>query len=350
MTGRGPGLLVVGDVVTDVVARHQQPLAPDTDTAARIALLPGGAGANVACWAYWAAGGRTRLLARVGADGADWHRDVLAAAGVEPVLRIDRDAPTAVVIALVDAAAERTLVTDSGAALFLGPADWDEGLLDGMGHVHLSGYLFFSAPGRELAAVVQQAARARGLPVSVDPASAGFLRRLGVERFLEAVAGADLLLPNAAEAALLSGRVEPAASAVRLSTLCTDAAVVVTLGAAGALAAQDGLVIARAPAVPTVPVDSTGAGDAFTGGLLAARLAGAGLPQALAAGCRAGAAAVRLVGGRPPVRSAEGAAGPAPDSGTAGRTGDSGVWSAWGSWGVSGQAGAGGPAVPAEAG
>ena len=46
-----PGLLVVGDVVTDVVARHAEPLAPDTDTAAAIAVLPGGAGANVACWA-----------------------------------------------------------------------------------------------------------------------------------------------------------------------------------------------------------------------------------------------------------------------------------------------------------
>ncbi|GAA3107824.1 hypothetical protein GCM10020254_62150 [Streptomyces goshikiensis] len=41
----GPGaLLVVGDVVTDVVAVHPEPLAPATDTAARIRTLPGGAG------------------------------------------------------------------------------------------------------------------------------------------------------------------------------------------------------------------------------------------------------------------------------------------------------------------
>jgi sugar/nucleoside kinase (ribokinase family) len=308
------GLLVVGDVVTDVVARHAEPLAPDTDTAARIAVLPGGAGANVPCWAARWGAPRVRLLARAGADSAGWHRDALLAAGVEPVLRVDPEQPTAVVIALVDAAAERTLVTDSGAAFRLGPADWDESLLAGVGHVHLSGYLFFSAPGRELAALASKAARARGLPVSVDPASAGFLLRLGVPRFLDAVAGTDLLLPNAAEAALLAGlsapsgpaepveRAEPVdlqRAAAVISARSAGCTVVVTLGAGGALAAVDGRVTARAAAVPARAVDSTGAGDAFAGGLLAARLAGAGLPDALAAGCRAGAEAVAVVGGRP---------------------------------------------------
>ncbi|MYR54777.1 sugar kinase, partial [Streptomyces sp. SID625] len=54
-TGAG-ALLVVGDVVTDVVARHPGPLAPGTDTVAAIRLLPGGAGANVACWAAYRGG------------------------------------------------------------------------------------------------------------------------------------------------------------------------------------------------------------------------------------------------------------------------------------------------------
>lgn len=297
MSGAGRGLLVVGDVVTDVVARHAEPLAADTDTAARIAVLPGGAGANVACWAAHRDAPGVRLLARAGADSADWHRAALAASGVEPVLRVDREHPTAVVIALVDAAAERTLVTDGGAAVRLGPADWDEALLDGIGRVHLSGYLFFCDAGRDLAAAVGKAARARGLPVSVDPASAGFLRGLGVPRFLDLVSGADLLLPNAAEAALLSGADEPAAAAAALSR--RGATVVVTLGAGGAVAAQSGRVAVRTAAVPATAVDSTGAGDAFTGGLLAALLAGADLSEALAAGCRAGAEAVEVVGGRP---------------------------------------------------
>ncbi|WP_225846085.1 carbohydrate kinase family protein [Streptomyces sp. HPF1205] len=290
-------LLVIGDVVTDVVALHRSPLAAHTDTAARIALRPGGAGGNVACWAA-RRGARVRLLARVGADWAAWHEEALRAARVEPALRVDAEAATAVVIALVDAAAERTLVTDSGAAVRLGPDDWDEALLDGTGHVHLSGYLFFSAPGRELAAVVAKAARARGLALSVDPASAGFLRELGTARFLDAVSGTDLLLPNAAEACLLAGRAEPADAAEELSVHC-GATVVVTLGADGALVAAGGRVTARVPGLPRRAVDSTGAGDAFTGALLAARLTGADLPAAVAAGCAAGAEAVTVVGGRP---------------------------------------------------
>src|SRR5690606_41689015 len=47
----GGALLVVGDVVTDGVARHRGPLAPGTDTVASVRRVPGGAGANVACWA-----------------------------------------------------------------------------------------------------------------------------------------------------------------------------------------------------------------------------------------------------------------------------------------------------------
>ena len=38
----GGALLVVGDVVTDIVARHRGPLAPGTDTAAAVRRLPGG--------------------------------------------------------------------------------------------------------------------------------------------------------------------------------------------------------------------------------------------------------------------------------------------------------------------
>jgi len=75
--------------------------------------------------------------------------------------------------------------------------------------------------------------------------------------------------------------------------------VVVKQGGAGALVARSGEVRTRVPAVPATPVDTTGAGDAFTGAFLAALLAGTRPEEAAAEGCRAGARAVEQVGGRP---------------------------------------------------
>ncbi|MET9799936.1 PfkB family carbohydrate kinase [Streptomyces sp. NPDC006368] len=291
-------LLIVGDVVTDVVARHRTPLVPATDTAAEIRTLPGGAGANAACWAARSGCSDVRILARVGTDRASWHEERLRAAGVRPLLVRDEEAPTATVVALVDAATERTFLTDSGAALRLARGDWSPTLLDEVSHLHLSGYLFFAAPSREVASLALAAARERGVPVSVDPASAGFIAGLGVRSFLDAVEGVDVLLPNADEAALLTGLPDPSDAAAKLSH--GFPLVVVTLGAAGALVARCGRVVARVPAPRVRAVDSTGAGDAFTGAFLAARLSGAPPCEAAAAGCRAGARAVTVLGGRPP--------------------------------------------------
>lgn len=292
------GLLVVGDVVTDVVVRHGPAPVRGTDTAARISTLPGGAGANVACWAARSGCRDVRLLARAGADSAAWHQEILHRAGVRAELAVDEEVPTATVVALVDGSAERTFLTDSGAVLRLAPADWSPALLDGIGHLHLSGYLLFGPTSGATARLALREARRRGIPVSVDPASAGFLAGHGVDRFLAAVEGVDLLLPNADEACLLTGLPDPADAAAKLSRHVP--LVAVTLGGRGALLAAAGAVTARVAAVPVrEPVDSTGAGDAFTGGFLAARLAGAGTTEATAAACRAGAEAVTTVGGRP---------------------------------------------------
>ncbi|MEU6280573.1 PfkB family carbohydrate kinase [Streptomyces sp. NPDC047028] len=298
--GRNGALLVVGDVVTDVVARHRGPLATGTDTVAAIRLLPGGAGANVACWAAHTGCADVRLLGRVGADSAAWHERELVTAGVRPRLVVDPRAATGTVICLVDggAAAERTFLTDSGASLRLEPDDWSDAMLDGVARLHLSGYLLFSEPSRALAAVALAAARARGVPVSMDPASAGFLAELEVDRFLAFAKGLDVLMPSRDEACLLTGLSDPADAAAELSRLFP--LVVAKSGVRGALVARAGSVLARVPAPPATARDSTGAGDAFTGAFLAALVAGAHPEEAAARGCRAGARAVERVGGRPP--------------------------------------------------
>ncbi|CAM5689684.1 Sugar kinase OS=Streptomyces alboniger OX=132473 GN=CP975_08405 PE=3 SV=1 [Streptomyces alboniger] len=119
-----------------------------------------------------------------------------------------------------------------------------------------------------------------------------------MDRFLSLVEGVDLLLPSRDEACLLTGLPDAADAAAKLSRHIP--LVVAKQGAEGALVARSGTVVARVPAVPATPRDTTGAGDAFTGAFLAALLTGAAPEDAAAEGCRAGALAVEEVGGRPP--------------------------------------------------
>ncbi|MFI7044428.1 carbohydrate kinase family protein [Streptosporangium sandarakinum] len=300
------GLLVIGDVVTDVVALHGGTalahLAVGTDTAADIVLRPGGSGANTASWAAHL-GADARILTRVGFDTGEWHAAELRRRGVRPHLRVDPERPTAVVIAMVDVTGERSMLTNRGAGGHIGIDDWDESLLDGVGHLHLSGYTLFAEPGLQLSRVALAEAARRGVTASVDPASTGFLRSFGAGRFVEETLSARLIVPNLDEACLLTGESSPERAAERLSLRYGAAAV--KLGSRGALMARGGKLTARVPGLPAEVVDSTGAGDAFAAGLLTALLRGADDEAALDAGRRAGAEAVTAVGGRPCLAGSE---------------------------------------------
>ncbi|GGS71153.1 carbohydrate kinase family protein [Nonomuraea spiralis] len=290
------GLLVIGDVVTDVVALHGSPVMAGTDTAAEIVLRPGGSGANTAAWAAHL-GADSRLLAKLGYDSSEWHTTELVKTGVRPHVAVDPEHPTAVVIAMVDKTGERSMLTNRGAGGLISDADWDPALLGGVGRLHLSGYTLFAPPGLRLVRAAVRDAVAAGVPISVDPASTGPLRDFGVERFMAETAAADLIIPNLDEALVLTGATTPEQAAVLLSE--TYGTAVVKLGAEGAMVAVDGVVTATCAGMSAEVVDSTGAGDAFAAGYLAATLQGAAARLALEAGCRAGAECVAQVGGRP---------------------------------------------------
>lgn len=284
-------VLVIGDVGLDVVVHTGSPIARGTDTGARIRLLPGGAGANVAA-GLASEGLAVTMVGCVGADGGAAAAAALRGRGVRLALRTVPAASTGTVVVLVGADGERSMASDRGANLHLEAADVPDELLAAHRHLHVSGYALFGPP-RDTALGAIRRARALGLTVSLDPASVAPLRAHGPARFCSDVAGCDLLLPNADEAALLTGCLDPAEAALVLAR--EHAAVAVTCGPDGAVWAAGDEVVVRAAQAVTV-VDTVGAGDAFSAGAVAALLTGESADGCLTRGLAAAARCVGTVG------------------------------------------------------
>jgi sugar/nucleoside kinase (ribokinase family) len=296
-----PRVLVVGDVIDDLIVQPDGPIRSDTDTAAHITPSPGGSGANQAVWLA-AAGVEVRFAGRVGARDLARHRATFAEAGVEAHLTGDEERPTGTIVVLVTDGG-RTMFTDRGANLGLRAEHLPDSLLDGVDLVQLSGYALFDPEVRSAVLDLSVRARARAIGLVVDPSSTGFLRDLGVDTFLDLLGalggddGIEVLLPNRDEALLLAGTDDLDAALARL--LDTARCVVITLGGDGVIGAERGGSVVRVDALPVRSVDPTGAGDAFAAGFVAARLIGAELAVALAAGVAHAAQAVVQPGARP---------------------------------------------------
>lgn len=260
-------VVVVGDVCTDVVAVLRGEPAPGSDRPAAITTRGGGAGANVAVHLA-GLGVPVRLAGCIGDDapGAGLTAE-LAAAGVGMALRTVPGVPTGTIVSLVEPDGQRSMLADRGANLHLRPDDVPAPGTGG--HLHLSGYTLLDDGPRTAGLAALRAAVAAGCTVSVDPASTGPLAAYGVPRFLDDTAGTTLLLPNADEARLLTGCPDPEDAGRALARRYP--LVAVSLGADGALWVAGSTVVHR-PAHPATVVDTTGAGDAFAAGLLAAWL------------------------------------------------------------------------------
>lgn len=88
----------------------------------------------------------------------------------------------------------------------------------------------------------------------------------------------DIFAPNQSEAAQLTGESDPKKAAARLAKFCP--LVIIKCGAQGAVA-QAGESVWHSPAIPVEVVDTTGAGDSFNAGFLAAHLNGETLETCL---------------------------------------------------------------------
>lgn len=167
------------------------------------------------------------------------------------------------------------------AASRITPADLDPALIASARFLHASGISqAISETAAETVAAAISMARKAGVRVSYDT---NFRPRLWAAEkarpVIEAAAAqADILKTSVEDAAALFGLSTPAEIA-RHGLGLGAGAVVVTLGARGvALATADGL--EHLPGLPVAAVDATGAGDAFTGALLAELARGATLAAA----------------------------------------------------------------------
>jgi ribokinase len=298
-TRAGGRVVCLGDVMLDICAALPGPLAVGSDTPAPISFLHGGSAANTASWLA-SLGVPCVFAGRVGADS--FGRDAIAALrshGVTARVSIDPVAPTGVCLVLIGPDGERTMVPSAGANANLRAADLGSDLLTASDHLHLSGYSLLGEGSRAAALSTLRLAGAVGASVSVDAASAEPIRAVGAERFLDWVPAGTLLLANADELAALTGTSSPEHRDAGLDALVArQLTVVLKCGSRGSvLATSAGRW--HAPAQAAEVVDSTGAGDAFAAGLLAALWGGADLLDALEQANGLGARAVSKLGARP---------------------------------------------------
>ncbi|WP_196258492.1 carbohydrate kinase family protein [Pelagibacterium limicola] len=293
MSGR---VLVIGDVMTDISVVPDGPIVRGSDVRAVIRQVPGGSGANQAVWLA-AKGADVLFVARVGAGDLPGLEGYFGARGVMTALAGDPDLPTGTLVCLVDSDGERSFLTDRGANTALSSADLPQSLLENVSLLHVSGYSLFEPGPRAAVLALIAAAHASGIAVSIDPASTAFLAEVGVANFLAWTAGADFFFPNAEEAALLAEVDSPYLQIEALEGYYKT--VVLKRGALGAMLGGGGNEIISVPGRKAEVVDTTGAGDAFAGGFLAAHLRGEGPLACLEQAAEAGADAITRIGAQP---------------------------------------------------
>ncbi|MFF1546327.1 carbohydrate kinase [Streptomyces sp. NPDC058291] len=303
-------ITVVGECVADAFTEA----APAANELA-LRVLPGGGPANTAV-ALARLGTPARFLARLSGDVfGRLFRAHLEASGVDLSYAVAAAEPSTLAVAELDPAGQATFSfhAQNTADWQWTPAELAGVDLSGTACVHTGSLALVREPG---GAVVEEflTAAAPRATVSIDPNVRPLLVRPEVYRARLArwCALADILRLSEDDLELLLPGVAPEqacdvwhAAGVRL--------VVITLGSDGALASLDGERL-RVPAVRARVVDTVGAGDSFTAGLLhhlgahgllGGRLDGLGLDE-VAAACRFGAQVAALTcsvaGPNPPWR------------------------------------------------
>lgn len=275
------GLTIYGDHL---------PATGETVLGTRFEAGPGGKGANQAI-GIARLGGAVALAAKVGDDMfGEEARTSLAAEGLPPAGILVGDQPTGMALILVDAAGDNMISVAPGANQELSSADVLGAL---RGELDACSYVVCQLECQlELAVDLATWAHAHGKCMVLNPAPACAIDAGLLPLF-------DVVTPNEVELAALTRTLgveggSPEAQAAALVACGVDV-VVATLGEQGAL-----LVTSEGArpfeAYPVAAVDTTGAGDAFTAGLVAALARGSSIEAAVDEGCRSGAFCVTKPG------------------------------------------------------
>ncbi len=277
-----PEITVVGSLNLDTTVRVPHLPAPgETVLGTGHFDDTGGKGANQAVAAS-RLGRSVAMVGQVGDDDAG--RTLLSSltvAGVDvAAVAVSGIAPSGVAVITVDTAGENMIVVDPGANGTFYPSNLEPVL-----PVVREAAVVLAQLEVPIETVASALAAANGM-VILNPAPAAPLDP-------EVLRSVDVLVPNATELGLLAGSpppVSPAEAIAMAQRLDGPAAVVVTLGALGAVVVGDGYT-EHVPAPKIVAVDPTAAGDAFCGGLADALVAGEDLVDAVRWAVRCGAVA-----------------------------------------------------------
>lgn len=263
------GICAAGELLIDFT-----PCGTSSQGQLLYARNPGGAPANVLAMAA-KLGVKARLCAVVGSDNfGTFLIESMLAAGIDTRF-ISRTARARTTLAFVDLDERNdrsfTFYRKPGADILLTDAGIPDEAMEGCGVYHFSGVSLTDEPAR--GAVLRAARRAKemGLLVSFDPNYRPFLWPQAAQArqaFEEGMRCADIIKVSEEEVAFLLGQENAAQGAAELAKQY-DALVLASCGARGALAANPSGLLGRAEALPVTVADTTGAGDAFLGTILA---------------------------------------------------------------------------------
>lgn len=297
-------VLAVGELNPDLILAGIRADAPRLGTEQEFGAykLTLGSSTAIACVLMQRLGLSTEMSAWVGDDDyGRFCRAALEAEGVDTgLVRTDPALPTGVTLCL-PYPEDRLLLTCKG-TMALDPSDAiDDARLAGVRHIHV-GSFFLQDTLRPKVADLFARARRLGLTTSLDTGWDPEEKWL-TDDLRATLAQTSHLFPNALEFEALSGESDVDKGMAKLLALGVGA-VVLKRGGEGAVHG-DAEGLQSHAGFTASPIDTTGAGDSFNAGYLAAMLRGGSIAERLTLGNACGALTVAAIGGTGGVESAE---------------------------------------------